>query len=185
MRPPSPPPLRPAPLSFEPRRWTVVFSLPFAFVMGFSGAIALLWMPQMLGRLGIALGIPAALLCLALAVSIGGSALKALRHKGPALVIDERGITDSFHLNMHLPWSAIAAANIDHGDGRDLMVVLRAGARLPGGGVMPKPGFWRGMRRAFSGGDLRIPLGGLAYHPTRLREALKAHLAFKGSDEAR
>jgi len=50
------------------------------------------------------------------------------------------------------------------------VLLLRAGASLPDGGVVSKT--W--LRRAgcpFNGGDLIIPLSGLIYHPKRLREA--------------
>ena len=73
-------------------------------------------------------------------------------------------VTDNFHLNVDLPWSVIASANVDHGDGNDLMLVLRPGARLPSGGVVQQS-FWR-----------------------RLRDAPQAHLAHqarKASDKAR
>lgn len=182
MRTPSPPPLRPAPLSFEQRRWTVVFALPFAALMALGGPAMLLWLPSLLGaKLGIPLGIFFALASLALAGGIGGPALKALRQKGPALVIDARGITDNFHLNKHLPWQVIESACVDLGDGDTLVIVLRPGARLPGG-AMVRAQFWR---RLFSGGDLSIPLGGLVCNHHRLREVLQAHLACQASDKAR
>lgn len=185
MRPPSPPPPRPDPLSFELRRWTALFSLPFAVFMAVAGLYALLWVPALLGgKQGMAVALFFTLTALALAGGVGAPAWRALRQKGPALVVDARGITDNFHLNAHLPWSAIASARVDYGKGNHLSLVLRPGARLPGGEIA-RARFWR---RLFSGGDLRIPLGRLAHHPLRLQEALQGHLAQprpRPSDEAR
>ena len=181
-------PPKPAPLSFERRRWTVVFSLPFAFVVCLAGLSAPFLLPAMFGaRLGLAMGIFFALMSLALAASVAGPALKALREQGPALVVDARGITDNFHLHVHLPWSAVQSATVDYGEGDSLMLTLRPGAQLPDGGVVQKS-LWRRVRRAFNGGDVRIPLGGLVYEHRRLRDALKAHLAHQAgsaSDKAR
>lgn len=162
-----------------------MFSLPFAFVMAFSGLYSLLWLPQLLGpKLGWAMGLLGALTCLALAASLAVPAWKALRQTGPALVVDARGITDNFHLNTHLPWRVIASANVELYKGGALVLVLLPGARLPDGEVV-RARFWR---RLFSGGDLSIPLGSLAHNPRRLSEALQAHLAQQGrsaSDKAR
>jgi hypothetical protein len=160
-----------------------VFSLPFALVMAMSGLWALLWLPQALdGRLGWAAAILGALMCLALAGSVGWPALKALRERGPALVVDARGITDNFHLHAHLPWRVITSASVDLYKGGTLVLVLRPGSLLPGGEVV-RARFWR---RLFSGGDLSIPLRSLVYDHRRLTEALQAHLACRhASDEAR
>ncbi len=182
---PDAPPPRPAPLSFERRRWTALFSLPLAVMVGGAGLSAPLLLPALFGpRAGLVMGLFFALLSLALAAGIGGSAWKALRERGPALVVDTRGITDNFHLNTHLPWNAIQSATVDYGDADSLMLTLHPGAQLPDGGVVHK-GLWRSIRRAFNGGDLRIPLGGLVYDHRRLRDALKAHLALQASDKAR
>lgn len=159
-----------------------MFSLPFAFIMAVSGLWAPFWLPQLLGpRLGLATGILFALMALALAGGVAGPALRALREKDPALIIDARAITDNFHLHRHLPWGVIASAAVDLGEGGSLVLVLRPGARLPGGEVA-RARFWR---RLFHGGDLSIPLAGLVYDQRRLREALKAHLALQASDKTR
>lgn len=173
-----------APLSFEQRRWTAVFTLPFAAVLLLSGVISLPWLPALLGpRLGWPAAVLVCLTSAGIGLSIGGSAWRALRSRGPALIVDDRGITDRFHLNTFIPWSAVQSATIDHGDGNHLMLVLRPGARLPDGGRV-QPSFWRGVRRLFSGGDVQIPLGSLAYNPNRLRAALQSHLAAQRSGRA-
>jgi hypothetical protein len=159
----------------ELRRWTALFTLPFAAVIALSGLAGLLWLPHLLGpRLGLAMSLLGALVMLALAASIGGGALQSLRLHGPALVVDAQGITDHFHLHAHLPWSDIESASLDVGDGNSLVLVLRPGVSLPGGGEV-RPSMWRSAKRFFNGGDVSIPLGRLAYHPHRLRQALEAH----------
>lgn len=174
-----PPTSAPASLSFERRRWTALFSLPFAVVLALGGLVSLAWLPQVLGaRLGLTLAVLAVLASFALAAAIGRSAWQALSSTGPALVVDARGITDRFHLHTHLPWPVIESATVDHGEGNDLMLVLRPGTRLPQGGEV-KPTLLRRLRRLFSGGDVRIPLGGLVVDHRRLRDALKAHLALQ------
>ncbi|RTL43318.1 MAG: hypothetical protein EKK53_10480 [Burkholderiales bacterium] len=173
--PPTPP--VPPPLSFERRRWTALFTLPFVVVMAVSGLMSVFWLPHLLGpRLGFTIGALFALLSVALAVSLGRDALQALNSRGPALVVDARGITDHFHLHTHVPWSEIESATIDGEDGTDLMLMLRPGTALPGGGIV-KPTVRRQMGRWFGRADLRIPLGGLVYHHRQLEAALKAHLA--------
>lgn len=166
-----------APLSFEQRRWTAVFTLPFAAVLLLSGLISLTWLPAWLGpRLGWPAAALGLLTCGCVGLSIGSSAWRALRSRGPALIVDDRGITDRFHLNTFIPWSAVQSATIDRGHGYHLILVLRPGASLPDGGRV-QPTFWRQVRRLFSGGDVQIPLGGLVYNPNRLRAALQSHLA--------
>lgn len=171
-RPTSPPPLR-----FERRRWTALFTLPFAAVIGVSGPFSVIWLPQLFGpRLGLAMGALFALFSVALAVSLGRDALQALGSRGPALVVDDQGITDHFHLHTHVPWSAIESASIDGEDGNHLMLMLHPGTALPGGRLV-KPTWQRRIGRWFGGADMRIPLAGIVYDRRQLSDALTSHLA--------
>ena len=177
MPPPSLASAAPPPLALERRRWTALFSLPFALVLVASGLTGLRWLPLVLGnRPGWIVGALYALAAVALAMSIARSAWQALTAAGPALLVDTRGITDRFHLNTQVPWSAILATSLDYGDGNSLVLRLRPGATLPDGEVV-RDTWGRAARRLFAGGDLTIPLGGLVYDHTQLREALAAHLA--------
>lgn len=170
-------PPTPAPLALERRRWTALFSLPFAVVIAFHGVLALRWLPAVLGpRPGLVVGALWAIAALALGGWIGRGAWKALTEPGPALVLDARGITDNFHLHAQVPWSAVQSFTLDHGDGNRLVLVLRPGAFLPDGRIVRNT-WTRAARRLVDGGDLAIPLGGLVYQPKRLRESLQAHLA--------
>jgi hypothetical protein len=177
MPPPSLLSAAPAPLALERRRWTALFSLPFALVLVASGLTGLRWLPLVLGnRPGWIVGALYALAAVALALSIGRSAWQALTAAGPALLVDTRGITDRFHLHTQVPWSAILATSLDYGDGNSLVLRLRAGATLADGQVV-RDTWGRAARRLLAGGDLTIPLGGLVYDHAQLREALAAHLA--------
>lgn len=177
-----PAPTSPPSLALALRRWTAFFSLPFALVVAVSGLGSLLWLPETLGLLGFGRGVSlgvgafACVFCLALAGSVANSALKCLRHEGPALVVDARGITDRFYLNASIAWRDIGSASVDDGDGDKLVLVLRAGALLPDGAVVRKT--WpRRVGRLFSGGDVQVPLHGVIYQPKRLRDTLEWHLA--------
>lgn len=176
---PATPPAPPAPpsLSFERRRWTALFTLPFVAIVGLSGLMSVIWLPHLLGpRLGYVTGALFALFSVALAFTLGREALQALNSRGPALVVDAEGITDRFHLHTHVPWSVVESATIDGEDGNDLSLMLRPGTALPRGGQV-KPTLRRRMGRWFGRADLTIPLGGLVYNHRELRDALKAHLA--------
>jgi len=177
MTPPSPVPATTQVLALERRRWTALFALPFAIVVAVSGVRCVWWLPQLLGpRAGSILGWLVALAAVAMAASVGREAWRSLTEPGPALILDARGITDQFHLHAHLPWSAVQAVKLEHGDGASLVLVLRPGAVLPSGHVV-RPSWRQQARRLVSGGDLTIPLGGLVYQPRRLRETLDAQLA--------
>lgn len=74
-----------------------------------------------------------------------------------------------------IPCSDIESASLNCGDGDSLVLVLRAGALLPGGTVVLKT--WpRRVGRLFSGGDVHIPLHGLIYQPKRLRTTPRGNL---------
>lgn len=113
---------------------------------------------------------------LCFAISLGSSAWKSLAEKGPVLIVDAQGITDHFHLQTFLPWSDIAAATIDYGDVDQLTLTLREGVTLASGGRIRKS-FSRMLKRAFTGGDMAIPLSPLRYNHRQLREALKYYLS--------
>lgn len=177
---------RPAPapsigLALALRRWTSFFSLFFAIGFFVSGLGSLVFLPQVLELLGFSHGVSLGMgaLCsvfnLALAASLASSALKCLKHKGPALVVNGEGITDYFHLNAFIPWSDIESATLDYGDGNHLVLVLRAGAVSPKGDVVRKT-WLRRTRRLFNGGDLSVPLHGVVYQHKRLNDALERYL---------
>ena len=173
----SPVSIAPPMLALEQRRWTALISLPFTLVMAASGLYSLQLLPRLLGaRPGIIIGGLAALVCVAMAITIARSAWHALTDAGPALLIDAHGITDRFHLNTHVPWSAIRSTSLDYGGGNSLVLNLRPGSTLANGETVRNT--WsRAANRLFNGGDLTIPLGGLVYDPSQLRETLAAHLA--------
>jgi hypothetical protein len=170
-------PAAPPTLALERRRWTALFSLPFALVLAINAVLSLRWMPQLLGsRAGWIVGVLAALAGGALAISLGRSGWQALTDAGPALLVDARGITDRFHLHTHVPWGAIRSTSLSYGDGNSLVLTLRPGGMLANG-EMVRDTWGRAARRLLNGGDLTIPLGGLVYDPLQLRETLAAHLA--------
>lgn len=167
----------PPALELDRRRWTALFALPYSVVLAVGAVFAYQWLPMVLGaRPGKIIGSIAALVCAAFAFTLARSAWRALTDAGPALRIDAQGITDRFHLNTHVPWTAIRNATLGYGDGDRLTLTLRPGARLADGQVFRST--WGGAaRRLLDGGDLSIPLGGLVYQHGQLRDTLAAHLA--------
>jgi hypothetical protein len=154
------------------RRWTAYFGLPFSLVMSISGILgAVLARSQLDGNFGIAVAVLSLFGALCVAIPVGRSSWIALTNKEPALVVDSRGITDHFHLNAFLPWSDVQSVSLDYGDGNALTIVLRDGARTPGGKSV-EPSLTRTFKRAFTGADLTIPLGSLSYNPNKLRDLL-------------
>jgi hypothetical protein len=177
-----PPPTRlsaaPPPLALEQRRWTALIALPFTLVIAVSGLSGLRLLPRLLGdKAGWIIAALAALVCVGVAGSIARGAWRALTAAGPALLVDASGITDRFHLHTHLPWSAILSTSLDYGEGNNLTLRLRPGA-IGADGQVVRNTWGRAARRLLAGGDLTIPLGGLVYDYTQLREALAAHLAY-------
>ncbi|MFL6605615.1 MAG: hypothetical protein ACJ8R9_30360 [Steroidobacteraceae bacterium] len=122
-------------LVMSKRRWTAFFGLPFAFVLFVSG-IEFAWVAHYVleGKLGMAIAMLTLFVTLCVAISVGRSSWNALAEKGPALIVDSRGITDQFHLNAFLPWSDVESASVDYGDEDSLTITLRAGALVPGSG---------------------------------------------------
>jgi hypothetical protein len=112
---------------------------------------------------------------LCVGIPVGRSAWIALTDKEPALIVDSRGITDNFHLNAFLPWSAMKSASVEFGGGDCLFIVLRDGAMTPGGKPV-EPGLGRTLKRALTGSDLTIPLGSLSYNPNKLRALLTHYM---------
>src|SRR4051812_2531809 len=95
------------------RRWTAYFALPFAIMVLAGGIqIAVLAYSQLDGKFGIAVAGLLLFGAVCLAVPVGRSSWKALTDKGPALVLDSRGITDHFHLNAFVPWSDVQSASV-------------------------------------------------------------------------
>lgn len=167
----------PPSLAFERRRWTAYFTLPFALLLAVSGIWSAVFLYFALaGNLGLALALLSLFSSLCIAISLGSSAWKSLAEKGPVLIVDARGITDHFHLQTFFPWSDIATATIDYGDGDQLTLTLREGALLANG-VRIRTGLSRAVKRAFTGGDMAIPLASLRYNHHQLREALKYYLS--------
>jgi hypothetical protein len=166
----------PQPLVFHRRRWTAMLALPIAFVIAVSGIwFAFAAYQSFEGGLGIALS-ALGLLTGAGAISVGKACWDGVVQTAPALTVDARGITDAFHLRTFLPWSDIAAATVDYGDGDSLVISLREGAPLPSGKPV-RPSLSRLAKRAFNGGDLAIPLGSLRYDHRQLRASLKHYVA--------
>ena len=158
------------------RRWTAFFGLPFAFAVFSSGfGFAALAHSQLPGTPGIVIAMLSLFAALCIAISVGKSSWDALTEKEPALIVDSRGITDQFHLNAFLPWSDMQSVSVDYGDGHSLTIVLRAGAAVPGRKAVT-PSIPRMLRRAFTGGDLRIPLASLSYNHNQLRAVLKHNM---------
>ena len=149
------------------RRWTAFFGLPFALVVFISGIVlAAIAHAVFEGKPGIVIAILILFAALCIAIPMGKSSWDALTEKEPALIVDSSGITDQFHLNVFLPWSDIKSASVDYADGYSLTIVLRSGT----------PSIARTLKRAFTGGDLTIPLGSLSYNHNQLRTFLKQRL---------
>jgi hypothetical protein len=155
------------------RRWTAYFALPFAMMLLIGGILfAAIAHSHLEGNFGTAVAVLSLFSALCVAIPLGRSSWIALTNKEPALVVDSRGITDDFHLHAFLPWSDVQSASVDYGDGDRLTIVLRDGARAPGGKPV-EPSITRTIKRAFTGADLTIPLGSLSYNPIKLRDLLK------------
>jgi hypothetical protein len=154
------------------RRWTAWFAFPFAVVLLIGGivfaGIAYENLPEKFGLAVAGLGLFSAG---CVAIPVGRSAWIAITNKEPVLILDSRGITDHFHLNAFLPWSDLKSVSLEYGDGDCLAITLRDGATGQGGKPV-EPSLSRTLKRAFTGADLTIPLGSLAYNPTKLRALL-------------
>jgi hypothetical protein len=152
------------------RRWTAYVALPFSIMLLIGGTwTAVIARAQIEGNFGNAVAAFFLFTVLCVGISLGRSSWIALTNKEPALVVDSRGIADHFHLNVFLPWGDVQTVGVD---GNSLTIVLRDGARKPGGKPV-EPGMTRTLKRAFTGGDLTIPLASLSYNPYKLRDLLK------------
>jgi hypothetical protein len=151
------------------RRWTAYFALPFSIMLLIGGIwAAVIVRSQLEGNFGIAVAAFSLFSALYIGIPLGRSSWIALTNKEPALVVDSRGIADHFHLDVFLPWGNVQSVGFD---GDSLTIVLRDGAKTPGGKPV-EPGMTRTLKRAITGGDLTIPLAKLSYNPYKLRDLL-------------
>lgn len=164
------------------RRWTALFALPIqaaflaSFVYGLVMAISLLtgWVAWATVAV-LAIGI------LAITFELIPASWRAFIGKSPALLLDARGLTDVDRGIGPIPWSEIESIDLDYGDGDTMQVRFVPGSRYHGG----RGKVLRSVKRAFNGGDLAIPLGGLVYEPRRLQRAVDHFLSQSRSGASR
>lgn len=155
------------------RRWTALFALPLqlaflaAFLYGLVTAFTLLsggpkWVAIAILGLGVA----------TLVFELLPSSWRAFTSTSPALLLDDRGLTDVDRGIGPIPWHEIEAIDLGSGDGDTMQVRFVPGSRYHGGSRT----MLRSVKRAFKGGDLAIPLGGLVYDPRRLKRAVDHYL---------
>jgi hypothetical protein len=167
------------------RCWTAYFTLPFAIGLLIAGfGSALIAYDNFEGKFGIAVAGLCLFSTLCVGIPVGRSAWTALTNKEPALIVDASGITDYFHLNVFLQWSDMKSVSLDYGDGNCLSIVLRDGATTPDGTPV-RQSVTRAIKRAFTGSDLKIPLGSLTYNPNKLRELLKHYMKIRARNSAK
>ncbi|WP_440225000.1 hypothetical protein ACQQ2N_07090 [Dokdonella sp. MW10] len=157
------------PIALYRRRWTLVFSLPFAAFMAIVALYSLYFAFAGGDRLVVLIAGGSAFVSICVGGTIGRSALEALLDKAPAVVIDEHGLEDVKSGDGVIPWRDIAEVRFD--SGRD-QILVRLGASPPGGS-QPTNG---AMTRLFTGADITIPLDGLSYHPIKLQRGIAGWL---------
>lgn len=92
------------------------------------------------------------------------AAFAAWRDVGPAVVVDERGVTDDRGGTGLIPWHDVETVKLDDDEQRILVNVVRSAASS-GRAVTTA-------RRMFGGADHAIVLGGLRYDPRALAKVL-------------
>ena len=158
------------------RRWTAWFVFPFVVVLLIGGIVfAGIAYDNLPEKFGLAVAGLCLFSAVCVAFPVGRSAWIALTNKEPVLIVDSRGITDHFHLNAFLPWGDLKSVSLEYGDGDCLAITLRDGATGSGGKTV-EPSLTRTLKRAFTGGDLTIPLGSLTYNPNKLRALLTHYM---------
>lgn len=152
---------RPLPLALHKSRLTARLQLTLATGMGIGGLYAAVLAYNIAGELGTLISGLFAFTTICVAGAFAKAALEVLRHDGPWLVIDERGITDMAKRIDPIPWHEVT---LDSDENR-IAVTFHEGSPS-----RPSRGPWRSLLfRWQNGGDLLFPLGGLRYDTARLK----------------
>lgn len=153
----------PRPLALRKRRWTLIFTLPFAVTLalcGLGSVMLLHWLP---GNFGVAAAAVCAFTYLCVAGAIGKSALDTLATQAPSLIIDQDGLTDVSRNVGPIPWRHMRRVDLDDYEGRIVVSLIHDPQTLIGAA-----------RRVFDGGDMAFSLAGLSYDAAQLEATLKA-----------
>lgn len=161
----------PPPLELYRRRWTAVLALIAVSPLALGGVFAVVMLPQWLERGALAASMLSGFVVFCVVGTVAKTAWRALRAKGPALMIDAVGITDVERGLDTVPWRAMARVEQDDYRRRlyvDLREPVYASALL-------RPRSW--LRRGVSGGDVVFSLASLVYEPRVLKRTLAAYQA--------
>lgn len=158
----------PTHLAFRKRRWTAVFALPFALVVGISGLSSFFVLrPLIEGPLGAAISLLATFTCLCIAGSVGKASLDSLASTGPSLIVDKEGLTDLVRKVGPVPWHHMERVELDACEDRIVIVLGTKSNAVATRGLLATAS------RLFRGGDIVFSLKGLSYCPQQLERSLK------------
>ncbi len=158
----------PEPLQLRRRRWTLVFSIPFLLFIVLGGVYCVVALSSGFdGRLGIALAVCAGFTTFCVAGTLGKLVFEAIVDKGPALIVNARGLHDLRSKRGLIPWGHIERVRFDDED-THLLVTLKPEAAPRRGRLM------RAVRSLLSVADYSIALGALSYDHGQLKRTLDA-----------
>lgn len=163
-----------APLHLSPRKSGALLGLLFSVAMTLSALFNLPAFVAWLSRGNSWLPVVATVLVI---IVLGGAAIaacwKSLTMTGPAIVLDENGLTDRRKKQFAIRWDQMDSLVLDTSHGNRLLIRLRADALDDFG----RSKLGSTLRRTFEGSDISLYLGSIRYERRELEARIAEYLS--------
>ena len=156
------------PIHLRRRRWTLLFTAPFAVFMLATFAYSVFLLIAIDERLVKLIAGASAFATFCIGASLGKTVLAALYDLEPAVIVNAEGVDDIRGGTGLVFWHEIESVKLD-------MYEQQIRVKLAARTASDRRALVSATRRLFTGADYSIDLHGLSYRPHRLQQALAEH----------